>query len=50
MVGCIIKVAKEGDILSTTEQIHQQDLERLKLLRYMDDDFMVRQEVAVRIA
>ena len=29
-----------GDILSTTEQIHQQDLERLKSLRYMDDDFM----------
>ena len=26
--------------MSTTEQIHQQDLERLKLLRYMDDDFM----------
>ena len=24
----------------TTEQIHQQDLERLKSLRYMDDDFM----------
>ena len=31
---------KEGDILSTKEQIHQQDLERLKSLRYMDDDFM----------
>ena len=26
--------------MGTTEQIHQQDLERLKLLRYMDDDFM----------
>ncbi len=26
--------------LSTTEQTHQQDLERLKSLRYMDDDFM----------
>lgn len=26
--------------LDTTEQIHQQDLERLKLFRYMDDDFM----------
>jgi len=26
--------------LNTTEQTHQQDLERLKLLRYMDDDFM----------
>ena len=26
--------------MSTTEQLHQQDLERLKLLRYMDDDFM----------
>ena len=26
--------------LNTTEQIHQQDLERLKSLRYMDDDFM----------
>ncbi len=26
--------------MSTTEQVHQQDLERLKSLRYMDDDFM----------
>ncbi len=26
--------------LKTTEQTHRQDLERLKLLRYMDDDFM----------
>ena len=26
--------------MSTTEQIHQEDLERLKSLRYMDDDFM----------
>ncbi len=26
--------------LNTTEQIHQQDLKRLKSLRYMDDDFM----------
>lgn len=26
--------------LDTTEQTHQQDLERLKSLRYMDDDFM----------
>lgn len=26
--------------MSTAEQIHQQDLERLKSLRYMDDDFM----------
>ena len=26
--------------MNTAEQIHQQDLERLKLLRYMDDDFM----------
>ncbi len=26
--------------MNTTEQIHQEDLERLKLLRYMDDDFM----------
>lgn len=33
-------MAKEGDILSTTAQIHQQDLERLKSLRYIDDDFM----------
>ena len=31
---------EEGDILNTTEQTHQQDLERLKSLRYMDDDFM----------
>lgn len=37
---CIMKTAKEGDILSTTKQMHQQDLERLKSLRYMDDDFM----------
>lgn len=40
IIFCIIKAAKEGDILSTAEQIHQQDLERLKSLRYMDDDFM----------
>ena len=26
--------------MSTTEQVHKQDLERLKSLRYMDDDFM----------
>ncbi len=26
--------------MSTAEQIHQEDLQRLKLLRYMDDDFM----------
>ena len=26
--------------LNTAEQMHQQDLERLKSLRYMDDDFM----------
>ena len=26
--------------MNTTEQAHQQDLERLKLLRYMNDDFM----------
>lgn len=26
--------------MSTTAQMHQQDLKRLKLLRYMDDDFM----------
>lgn len=35
-----MKAAREGDVLGTTEQTHQQDLERLKLLRYMDDDFM----------
>ncbi|MCM1157531.1 MAG: hypothetical protein NC300_08280 [Bacteroidales bacterium] len=26
--------------MTTTEQMHQQDLERVKLFRYMDDDFM----------
>ncbi len=26
--------------MNTTEQTHQQDLQRLKILRYMDDDFM----------
>ena len=26
--------------MGTTAQTHQQDLERLKSLRYMDDDFM----------
>lgn len=26
--------------MNTTEQTHLQDLERLKSLRYMDDDFM----------
>lgn len=45
-----MRIVKEGDILSTTAQMYQQDLERLKSLRYMDDDFMVRQEVAVWIA
>ena len=35
-----MRIVKEGDILSTTAQMHQQDLERLKSLRYMDDDFM----------
>ena len=35
-----MKAAKEGGVLGTTEQTHQQDLERLKSLRYMDDDFM----------
>lgn len=35
-----MKTAKEGGILNTTEQTHQQDLERLKSLRYMDDDFL----------
>ena len=40
VIRCIIKAMKEGDILNTTDQTHQQDLERLKSLRYMDDDFM----------
>ena len=35
-----MKTAKEGDILSITAHTHQQDLERLKSLRYIDDDFM----------
>lgn len=26
--------------MGTTEQTHKRDLERLQLLRYMDDDFM----------
>ena len=26
--------------MNTTDQMHQEDLERLKSLRYMDDDFM----------
>ncbi len=26
--------------MGTTEQTHKEDLERLKSLRYMDDDFM----------
>ena len=26
--------------MNTTDQIHQEDLERLKSFRYMDDDFM----------
>ncbi len=26
--------------LSTAEQVHQEDLQRLQSLRYMDDDFM----------
>ncbi len=40
IIRCIMKTAKEGGILSTTKQMHEQDLERLKSLRYMDDDFM----------
>ena len=40
IVSCIMKTAKEGGILSATVQTHQQDLERLKSLRYIDDDFM----------
>ena len=35
-----IKGRKGVIFLNTTEQIHQQDLERLQSLRYMDDDFM----------
>ena len=35
-----MRTMKEGDILDTTEQTHQRDLERLKSFRYMDDDFM----------
>jgi len=34
------KVRERGDTLNIAEQTHQQDLQRLKLLRYMDDDFM----------
>ncbi len=34
------KQLKKVIFLNTTEQTHQQDLERLKSLRYMDDDFM----------
>ena len=34
------EIVKEGDVLSVEAQVHQQDLERLKSLRYMDDDFM----------
>lgn len=26
--------------MNTTEQMHQEDLEHIKLFRYMDDDFM----------
>lgn len=35
-----MKAVKEGNVLDTTEHTYQQDLERLKLLRYMDDNFM----------
>ena len=35
-----MRTTKEGGILSTTVQAHRQDLERLKSLRYIDDDFM----------
>ena len=35
-----MEATEEGDIMSTAAQTHQQDLERLKSLRYMDDDFM----------
>lgn len=35
-----MNLQEEGDILSIIDQMHQQDLERVKALRYMDDDFM----------
>lgn len=35
-----MRTTKEGGILSATAQAHRQDLERLKSLRYIDDDFM----------
>ena len=34
------ETTKEGNILSTVMRTHQQDIERLKSLRYIDDDFM----------
>lgn len=34
----------------TSEEQHKKDLERLEKMRPLDDDFMVRQEVAIRIA
>ncbi len=38
--GYLQRTAEEGGILGTTAQAHRQDLERLELLRYIDDDFM----------
>lgn len=40
-------MAKEGDILSTTEQTHQQDLERLMLFGKLNDAFSVTLNVAI---
>lgn len=31
---------RDGELINMTEQTHQQDLQRVSLLRYMDDDFM----------
>ena len=40
-IGLMYNIGEEeGDFLRVTEQAHRRDLERIKALRYMDDDFM----------
>ena len=37
-------------ITEQMDQKHQEDLQRIRGFRLLDDDFLVRQEVVVRIA
>lgn len=35
--------------MNTAEQTRQQDLERIKLFRYMDDDFMTALKIILKV-